>query len=151
VHDWRRFYQMMLLAKDQPQVARKMLENQGEFNAGVTERASRDVQVEAAVFSEPIGDNNRPLISPRTYRELVLPTYQPVLDGLHEDKESIRRELEQKVPRLLKQGGYAPLLDDRARAVYPGATSTSGDRPLRTRRASHSPSQNNPARTNTAT
>ena len=180
VHDWRRFHQMMYLIKDEPLLVRKMLEIQGEFNARVTGRVLRDVQVDAAVFSEPIGDNNGPLISPRTFRELVLPTYQPVfevlrrynvrtiilrayaniyplipdllkaginclwlvevralamdytrlrgefghdlrliggldLDVLREGRESIRQELEEKVPPLLEQGGYAPLLDGRVR------------------------------------
>lgn len=180
VQDWRRFHQTMLLVKDRPHVVRKMLEIHGEFNARLTERVLRDVQVDAAVFGEPIGDNNGPLISPRTYRELVLPTYQPVLevlqrhnvrtiilrayanispliadllkaginclwvievralamdyrrlrndfgghlrliggldlDVLREDKESILRELEDKVPHLLEQGGYVPLLDGRVR------------------------------------
>lgn len=180
VHDWRRFYQMMFLVKDEPCVVRKMLEIQGEFNARVAERVLRDVQVDAAVFGEPIGDNNGPLISPRTYRELVLPTFQPVFEVLHrynvqtiilrayanvyplitdllkaginclwvvdvrapavdyprlrgefgsdlrliggldldvvrEDQEAIQRELEEKVPLLLEQGGYAPLLDGRVR------------------------------------
>jgi hypothetical protein len=184
VHDWRRFYQMMFLVKDEPRLVHKMLEIQGEFNARVAERVLRDVQVDAAVFGEPIGDNNGPLISPRTYRELVLPTYQPVfavlqrynvrtivlrayaniyplipdllkaginclwvvevrapamdylrlraefghdlrliggldLDVLQEDKGSIRRELEEKVPPLLQQGGYAPLLDGRVREDVP--------------------------------
>jgi uroporphyrinogen decarboxylase len=184
VQDWRRFYQMMLLVKDDPQVARKMLEIQGEFNARIAECVLREVQVEAAVFSEPIGDNNGPLISPRAYRELVLPTYQPVLevlrrynvqtiilrayanvyplipdlleaginclwvvevraqsmdylrlrgefgrdlhliggldlDVLCKDQESIRHELEEKVPLLLEQGGYAPLLDGRVRDNVP--------------------------------
>jgi hypothetical protein len=180
VHDWRRFHQMMFLVKDDPLLVRKMLEIQGEFNARVAERVLRDVQVDAALFSEPVGDNNGPLISPRTYRELVLPTYRPVfealrrhhvriiilrayanvyplipdlleagmnclwvvevraqamdylrlrsefgphlrliggfdLDVLREGRESIRRELEEKVPPLLEQGGYAPLLDGRVR------------------------------------
>jgi uroporphyrinogen decarboxylase len=180
VYDWRRFYQVMFLIKDEPRLVRKMLEMQGEFNARVAERVLRDVQVDAAVFGEPIGDNNGPLISPRTYRELVLPTYQPVfevlrrynvptiilrayanvypllpdllnaginclwvvevrapaldyprlrgefgralrliggldLDVLREDRQAIRQELEEKVPLLLEQGGYAPLLDGRVR------------------------------------
>jgi Uroporphyrinogen decarboxylase (URO-D) len=184
VHDWSRFYQMMFLIKDEPRVVRKMLEIQGEFNARVAERILQHVQVEAAVFSEPIGDNNGPLISPRTYRDLVLPTYQPVfdvlrrynvrtiilrayanvyalipdllqaginclwvvevyapaldytrlrnefgrdlrliggidLDVLREDQQAIRRELEGKIPLLLKQGGYAPLLDGRVRDDVP--------------------------------
>jgi uroporphyrinogen decarboxylase len=161
-----------------------MLEIQGAFNARITERVLRQVRVDAAVFGEPIGDNNGPLISPRTYRELVLPTYQPVfevlrrygvqtiilrayaniyplipdllnaginclwvvevrapamdyrrlraefgrdlrliggldLDVLREGREAIRRELEEKVPLLLEQGGYAPLLDGRVREDVP--------------------------------
>jgi len=180
VDDWRRFYQMMLLVKDEPRVVHKMLKIQGEFNARMAERVLRDVQVDAAVFGEPIGNNSGPLISPRTYREVVLPSYQPVFEVLHrynirtiilrahaniyplipdllkvginclwvvevralemnyprlrsefgrdlrliggldldvlrEDKESIQRELEEKVPLLLEQGGYAPLLDGRVR------------------------------------
>ena len=180
VYDWSRFYQLMFLVKDEPRVVRRMLEIPGEFNARVAERVLHDVQVDAAVFGEPIGDNNGPLISPRTYRELVLPTYQPVfevlrhhnvqtiilrayanvyplipdllsaginclwvvevrapaldylrlrdefgcdlrliggldLDVLHEDREAIRREVMEKVPPLLEQGGYAPLLDGRVR------------------------------------
>ena len=181
VHDWRRFSQMMLLVADAPLVVRRMLEIQGAFNARVAEQVLRDVQVDAALFSEPIGDNTGPLISPRLYRELVLPTYQPVLavlrrynvrtiilrayanvyplipdllqagfnclwvvevrapqmdyrrlraefgrdlrliggldlDALHAGQASIQRELEEKVPPLLEQGGYAPLLDGRVRA-----------------------------------
>ncbi len=184
VYNWSQFYQMMFLVKDDPLVVRKMLEIQGEFNARVAERVLRDVQVDAAVLGEPIGDNNGPLISPRTYRDLVLPTYQPVfdvlrrynvrtiilrayanvyplipdllqaginclwvvevrapaldyprlrnefgrdlrliggidLDVLREDQQAIRRELEGKVPLLLEQGGYAPLLDGRVRDDVP--------------------------------
>jgi hypothetical protein len=184
VHDWHRFYQMALLVADKPQVVHRILEVQGEFNARVAERILQNVQVDAALFSEPIGDNKRPLISPRTYREMVLPTYLPVievlrcyqvqtvilrayanvyplipdlmragfnclwavevrapemdyrhlrsefgrqlrliggldLDVLHEGRESIRRELEEKIPPLLEGGGYAPLLDGRVRADVP--------------------------------
>jgi hypothetical protein len=82
VQDWRRFYDMMFLLKDAPQVVRKTLEIQGEFNSRVAEKVLRDVKIDAALFSEPIGDNNGPLISPERYRELVLPTYQPILDVL---------------------------------------------------------------------
>jgi uroporphyrinogen decarboxylase len=180
VQDWQRFYQTMFLVKDEPHLVRQMLEIQGAFNARVAERILKDVQVDAAVFNEPIGDNNGPLISPRTYRELVLPTLQPIfevlrgykvqtiilrayanvyplipdllragfnclwvvevraaamdyhrlrdefgrdlrliggldLDVLREGQDAIRREVEEKVPVLLEQGGYAPLLDGRVR------------------------------------
>jgi hypothetical protein len=184
VQDWSRFYESMLLFKDDPQLVRRMLEIQGAFNARVAERVLREVQIDAAVFSEPIGDNNGPLISPRTYRELVLPTYRPALDvlrahgvptivlrayanvyslipdllefgfnclwvvevnapavdyrrlrrefgrelrliggldldALRTGKEAIQREVEQKAPPLLEQGGYAPLLDGRVREDVP--------------------------------
>lgn len=82
IQDWRRFYQSMFLIKDEPRLVRRMLEIQSECNARVAERILGEVRVDAALFSEPIGDNNGPLISPRTYRELVLPTYQPIMDVL---------------------------------------------------------------------
>ncbi len=41
------------------------------------------------------------------------------LDVLREDKDAIRREVEEKVPPLLEQGGYVPLADGRVRADIP--------------------------------
>jgi uroporphyrinogen decarboxylase len=41
------------------------------------------------------------------------------LDVLREGKEAIRREVEQKVPPLLEQGGYVPLADGRVREDIP--------------------------------
>jgi uroporphyrinogen decarboxylase len=37
------------------------------------------------------------------------------LDALRHDKESIRREVEEKVPHLVADGGYIPLVDGRIR------------------------------------
>jgi hypothetical protein len=62
MQDWSRFYQAMFLVKDDPRVVRRMLEIQGAFNARLTERILQQVEVDAAVFSEPIGDNHGPLI-----------------------------------------------------------------------------------------
>jgi hypothetical protein len=42
----------------------------------------KDVAVDAAIFSEPIGGNHGPLISPRMYEEFVLASYQPLLEVL---------------------------------------------------------------------
>jgi uroporphyrinogen-III decarboxylase len=36
-------------------------------------------------------------------------------DALRRGKESIRKEVTEKVPQLLEQGGYAPLVDGRVR------------------------------------
>jgi uroporphyrinogen decarboxylase len=41
------------------------------------------------------------------------------LDTLRRDKETIRREVEEKVPSLVADGGYVPLADGRVRADVP--------------------------------
>jgi hypothetical protein len=153
---------------------------QGRFAAAMAEKVLQDVEIDAAVFSEPIGGNHGPLISPRMYEELVLPGYEPLLDvlrrhgveivifktyanarlllpsvlkwgirclwasevnceamdyrslrreygqdlqliggldldSLRKGKEAIRREILEKVPPLLAEGGYIPLADGRIR------------------------------------
>jgi hypothetical protein len=40
-------------------------------------------------------------------------------DVLREDKPAIQREIEEKVPPLLAEGGYIPLADGRIRADIP--------------------------------
>jgi uroporphyrinogen decarboxylase len=41
------------------------------------------------------------------------------LDALRRDKDTIRREIEEKVPPLVADGGYVPLADGRIRADVP--------------------------------
>jgi hypothetical protein len=161
-----------------------MMAIQAEFSAKLTEKVLKEVQIDAAVFSEPIGGNDRPLISPQMYEEFVLKSYEPVLNVLHrynvetiifqtfanakilipsilrwgfnclwacevnietmdyrsirrdfgrdlrliggidldalrKDKATIRREIEVKVPPLIKDGGYVPLADGRVREDVP--------------------------------
>ncbi len=180
VYDWRRFREVIYLLVDAPQVVRESMAIQGEFAARLAERVLQRVEVDAVVFSEPIGGNDRPLISPRMYDEFVLKSYEPILDlsrqygvetvifrtyanarvllptimkrgfnclwacevnvaamdyrdlrrefgrdlrliggidldALRRGKEAIRREIEEKVPPLLAEGGYVPLADGRVR------------------------------------
>ncbi len=180
----RRFTQISYLLYDDPAFIHAMLEMQGEFTARLTEKILSKVKVDAAVFSEAIGDNHGALISPQMYREFVLPHYRPLmevlrehgvevfilrtyanaralipvmleggfnclwasevnvaamdygdlrrefgrdlrliggidLDALRNGKQAIHRELEQKVPPLLADGGYIPLADGRVRAEVP--------------------------------
>jgi hypothetical protein len=184
VHDWRRFTEVVRLVIEDPPFVREAMAIQAEFAARLAERVLREVDVDAAVFTEPIGGNDRPLISPRMYEEFVLTSYQPVLDvlarygvetiifrtfansrilipsvlkwgftclwacevnveamdyrdlrrefgrdlrliggidldALRRDKEAIRRELEEKVPPLVADGGYVPLADGRVREDVP--------------------------------
>ena len=184
VEGWQRFRELMLLMRNDPGFVREMMRINGEFVAALTGRLLKEVQIDAAVFSEPIGDNHGPLISPKMYTDFVLSSYRPILqvlhdhavdliilrtyanarllipvllengldclwacevnnaamdyrslrkefgrrlrliggvdlDALREGKAAIRREVEQKVPPLLEQGGYVPLADGRVRADIP--------------------------------
>jgi len=180
VYGWNRFREVIYLLIDDPQLVRESMAIQGEFAARLAERVLNKVDADAVVFSEPIGGNDRPLISPRMYEEFVLSSYEPLLavarqygvetiilrtyanakvllpsilkmgfnclwacevdteamdyrglrqlfgrdlrliggidlDALRHGKEAIRREVEEKVPPLLAQGGYVPLADGRIR------------------------------------
>jgi uroporphyrinogen decarboxylase len=184
VEEWGRFEETIRLTVDEPQLVRDMMRVQGEFAALLTERILRKVEVDAVLFGEPISSSHGPLISPSMYEDLVLPSYEPVLDVvenfsvkniilrtyanskplfrsilntrinclwacecnnpsldyrllrqeyggdlkliggidtnvLRMDKRSIREEVESKVPPLLEQGGFVPLLDGRIREVVP--------------------------------
>jgi uroporphyrinogen decarboxylase len=184
VSDWGRFTEVICLLMDDPKLVREAMAIQGEFAAKLAERVLREVEVDAAVFTEPIGGNDRPLISPRMYEEFVLNSYEPVLDvldrygvetivfrtfanarvlmpsllkwgfnclwacevnieamdyrdlrrelgrdlrliggidldALRHNKETIRREIEEKVPPLVADGGYVPLADGRVREDVP--------------------------------
>lgn len=184
VRDWQRFIEVIHLLVDDPSFVREAMAIQGEFAARLAEWALQEVEVDGAVFSEPIGGNDRPLISPRMYEEFVLSSYEPVLDvlsrhgvetivfrtyanarvlmpsvlkwgfnclwacevnieamdygglrrefgrdlrliggidldALRRDKETIRREIEEKVPPLVAEGGYVPLADGRVREDVP--------------------------------
>jgi len=184
VRNWQSFSDAMVLLVDRPEVVRKRMQIQGEFAARLADRILNEVEIDAVVFSEPIGGNDRPLISPRMYEEFVLRNYEPVLevlrrhrvkticlqtfanarilipsmlrwgfnclwacevnietmdygslrrefgrnlrliggidlDALRKDKAAIRREIEEKVPPLIAEGGYIPLADGRVRADVP--------------------------------
>lgn len=82
IGDSRTFTRVIFLIADQPEFVRSVMAIHGEFAARVLERFLKEVQLDAAVFSEPISGNHGPLISPRMYASLVLPAYQPILDVL---------------------------------------------------------------------
>ena len=83
VKDWQRFYEVMAQLVGKPNLVREMMKAQGRFAAAITEKVLKDVNVDAVIFSEPIGGNEGPLMSPEMYENIVLKTYQPVLDVLH--------------------------------------------------------------------
>jgi hypothetical protein len=184
VVDWSRFMEVIFKLKKDPDFVHETLAIQGEFCAALADKILNKIDVDAVIFSEPIGGNDHPLMSPTMYEEFVLNSYVPVmkvlkrhgvevvifrtfgnsrvlipkilkhgfnclwacevnieamdyrnlrkefgkdlrliggidLDALRKDKESIRKEIENKVPFLLEQGGYIPLADGRVREDVP--------------------------------
>lgn len=82
VDDWRRFEEVMYQLGDSPGLIREMMEIRGEFLARMVDRVCAEAEVDFASFSEPIGGNDRPTISPRMYEDVVLPGYAPVIEAL---------------------------------------------------------------------
>jgi uroporphyrinogen decarboxylase len=174
----------MYLLFDHPDLVRERMMIQGEFTSRMVERLLKEVKIDAAVFSEPIGGDDGPLISPTLFEEIVLKSYEPVLDvlrrfnvetiifqtyanarilipsilrwgfnclwacevfneamdyrslreefgrdlrliggidldALRQNKTAIHREIEEKVPPLIAEGGYVPLADGRVRRDVP--------------------------------
>ena len=103
------FTRLMYQLTDQPDFVWTYVRIQGEFAAALTEKILKEVDVDALVFSEPIGDNNGALISPRMYEDLVLPSYEPLLDlaRRYEIKTIICRtyaNMKALIPSLMKWG-----------------------------------------------
>jgi hypothetical protein len=184
VRAWQRFDEVIRLLGEEPRFVQKVMAIQGEFAAAIAEKVLREVEVDAAIFSEPISDNRGSLISPRMYEDLVLESYDPILDllrryrvetvvfmtyantrlllpsvlkrgfnclwahevnikamdyrdlrreygrdlrliggidldALRSGREAIKREIMDKVPMLLEDGGYVPLADGRVRQDVP--------------------------------
>jgi hypothetical protein len=82
VHGWHRFTDAIQLLVDEPRLVESWMNIYSEFTSRLVERILRDVQVDAALFSEPIGGNHGPLISPAMYSAFVLKSYQPILEQL---------------------------------------------------------------------
>jgi hypothetical protein len=104
VDEWPRFSQVMYMVKDDPVFVRALLDLQGEFAAEVADNFLEQVEVDAALFSEPIGGNHGPLVSPQLYREMVLPSMKPVFQVLK------RRHVEHVIMRTY--ANPRPLLED---------------------------------------
>jgi uroporphyrinogen decarboxylase len=184
VYGWGRLLEVVYLIKDDPAVIRRTLAEQAELSATIAARILSEVEIDAVVFTEPIGGNDRPLLSPTMYEDIVLRSYEPILslcekaeigtvilrtyanarvlipslidhgfnclwacevnvdemdylslrrefgrdlrliggidlDVLRQDRAAIKRELEERVPPLLENGGYVPLADGRVRADVP--------------------------------
>lgn len=82
VRDWSRFKELMDLLIDKPDIVRQAMDIQGRFAARLADKILSFIQVDAAIFSEPISGNEGPLISPQMYEDIVLSSYQPLINVL---------------------------------------------------------------------
>ena len=80
VRDWARLEQLLFQLCDTPALVREMMDICGEFSARLADRILEQVEVDFVSFSEPIGGNDRPLLSPAMYEDVILASYRPVLD-----------------------------------------------------------------------
>jgi uroporphyrinogen decarboxylase len=184
VHSWEQFEEVIISTLERPDEVREYLNQYSLFCIEIASRVLDKLTIDAAIFSEPIGGKEGPLLSPAVYRSVVLPTYKPLLqflkqsgvdiiifrtyanaalllpellefgfnclwacepdiqdmnyrtirdrfgkklsligginiDCLRAGPRYIRIELEQKLPELIKTGGYIPLADGRIRAEIP--------------------------------
>jgi hypothetical protein len=184
VNKWQRFIEVISLLLDDPQYIHRVLAIQAEFAVKMLEKTLDSIEIDAVIFSEPIGGNEGTLISPKMYEGFVLESFQPIfqflkqnkietiivrtyanirilipsllkygmnclwacetntetmnyldlrkefgkelrliggidLDLLRQNKEAIQREIEDKVPPLIAEGGYIPLADGRIRKDIP--------------------------------
>jgi hypothetical protein len=79
VMDWRTFEAALLGASDAPAATRERLRLYGEFCAEMLELALADLDPEIIYLSEPISDNNAPLISPQMFADLMIPIYERIV------------------------------------------------------------------------
>lgn len=82
VHGWHRFTDAIQLLVDDPYLVETWMNIYAELSCQLVEKILSEVQVDAALFSEPIGGNHGPLISPEMYSSKVLKSYQPILEIL---------------------------------------------------------------------
>ncbi|MCP4902755.1 MAG: hypothetical protein GY906_37820, partial [bacterium] len=80
VYGWDRMLEVMYLLKDDPSVVRQSMAQQAQLATALFQRVLSDVEVDAVVFTEPIGGNDGPLLSPRMYEDFVLSSYDPILE-----------------------------------------------------------------------
>ncbi|HYK89997.1 MAG TPA: hypothetical protein VE398_14570 [Acidobacteriota bacterium] len=85
VRDWSSFSDVAQRLVLEPQSVLATMRIQGEFAACLAGRVLTEVEIDAAVFDEPVCDNHGPLVSPAMYEEFALQSYMPILDLLRKN------------------------------------------------------------------
>jgi len=83
VYGWGRFAEVISALLNNPDFVREAMLIQGEFISKFLDLVLREINIDAIIFSEPIGGNEGPLISPAMYEDLVLNSYKPILETIN--------------------------------------------------------------------
>ena len=79
VGDWPTLDQVLQGVIDHPRKMRNRLAMYGDFCAGMLDKALEDVDPEFIFISEPISNNDGPLISPAMFEEFMIPVYERIV------------------------------------------------------------------------
>jgi len=79
VGDWPTLEQALLATRERAAHVQELLDHYGDFCARMLELALEDVDPEFIYLSEPISDNQGPLISPASFAELMIPVYRKIV------------------------------------------------------------------------
>ena len=82
VRGWMGLENCLLAFHDDPALVREMMEFIADFDVQLIRRALSEVSFDYAVFWEDMAYRNGPLISPRHFREFMVPAYRRVVDVL---------------------------------------------------------------------
>jgi len=78
VGDWPTLEEVLIGTVKEPETIRDRMELYGEFCSRMLEKTMQDVNPEFIYLSEPISNNDGPLISPAMFEEFMIPVYERI-------------------------------------------------------------------------
>ncbi|MBI4830258.1 MAG: hypothetical protein HY801_01610 [Candidatus Lindowbacteria bacterium] len=85
VGDSPSFERACLLMCDRPDLVHAIMDAAADYLIRGLERALADVEIDFAYFTEPIAGSNGPVISPKMFREFVVPRYKKIANLLRQN------------------------------------------------------------------
>jgi len=79
VGDWPTLEKVLIGSINKPGWIRERMELYGEFCSRMLQRTMKDLDPEFIYLSEPISNNNGPLISPTMFEEFMIPVYERIV------------------------------------------------------------------------
>jgi len=81
--DWLGFENLSTMFYDDPLLVHDMMEHVANFAMALLDRALRDVRIDQIMINEDMCYKNHSMISPRMFREFMLPRYKRMADFFH--------------------------------------------------------------------